>query len=319
MLLLDHLEGVREMSNFPPHMVDAKGRLLPSSFIPFCTYQTNLLGLTNKDRKDLPFTACSQAQPTVLHGQLCYSINISDIAGNNTTKMGKSNGLLLLLDIGTETLTTEKSEAEQEVTPETKSFEKDKSNEHKTSAKVHVHTLSEFSNYGGSSFYTMSALKSMVASNSFMEFPNHVKKCQVEELEKCRISNFFKMVQEQCQCIPWQLATFNDTGFNMTSKVSQHTKCAALPVFRRLPAAWSRRRVWRRCPRTRRAAWSPVQDCMQTFCMPMTTSSSQAIQNRGVLSSLPIFLLSTRSIKTALQRAWFLTPHQTASVSVLES
>ena len=200
-------------------MVDARGRILPSSFIPFCAYQTTVQGLTSRERRDLPFTACSQAQPTVLHGQLCYSFNVTNIAGNKATKMGKSNGLLLLIDIGTDAHATDKNETKTELTRETKSFEKETSSEHKTAAKIFVSTLSEFSYYGSSnsSFYSMSALKNMVASKSFMEFPDAVKKCQVEELEKCRIYNYFKNVQEQCQCVPWQLATFKHS--DETSKV----------------------------------------------------------------------------------------------------
>ena len=224
------------MSSFPPHMVDARGRLLPSSFIPFCTYQTSVLGLTASDRSDLPFTACSMAQPTVLHGQLCYSINVTKISGNKRTKIGEKNGLLLVLDTGAETLKKEEKTTKQEWTRETTSIGKEKSNNHNTAPKIYVHTLSEFSNFGGgkSSYYTMSALKYMLASKSFMEFPDNTKNCQVEEMEKCQTKNYFKRMKEKCQCVPWVLTTFNTTEFNLSSTVCLHVLCVALALFRYL-------------------------------------------------------------------------------------
>ena len=83
--------------------------------------------------------------------------------------------------------------------------------------EIFIHTLSEFSHYGDgeSSYYAMSALKNMVGSKSFMEFPDAVKKCQVEKMEKCLSDHFFEKVQDQCECLPWRLATFN-TKFNIS-------------------------------------------------------------------------------------------------------
>ena len=208
---------MREVSSFPPHLVDARGRVLPSSMIPFCAYQTSMLGLA---RTDLPFTSCSQAQPTLLEGQLCYSINVSDIA-ENKTMMGKQNGLLMLLDVGPETSSTGSNENKQNWTRETTIVDLEMSDEQKTSPKIFIHTLSEFSHYGEgeSSYYAMSALKNMVGSKSFMEFPDAVKKCQVEKMEKCLSDHFFEKVQEQCECLPWRLATFNTTKFNISDTV----------------------------------------------------------------------------------------------------
>ena len=71
-----------------PHLIDSSGSLTPAALIPFCAYQTNttLLGQT---RQDLPFTACSQFQPTILEGQRCYSLNLTAI---DTGKAGTGKG-----------------------------------------------------------------------------------------------------------------------------------------------------------------------------------------------------------------------------------
>ena len=43
------------------------------------------------------FTVCDKFKPTILEGQLCYSLDIDELK-EYPTKSGKSNGLLLLLD-----------------------------------------------------------------------------------------------------------------------------------------------------------------------------------------------------------------------------
>ena len=71
-LLTDAKDGLRELSLNPPHMLGIGGTLLPSSFLPFCAYQSQVLG---EKGTGLPLTPCSLATPTLLAGQLCYSLN----------------------------------------------------------------------------------------------------------------------------------------------------------------------------------------------------------------------------------------------------
>ena len=42
-------------------------------------------------------TVCDKFRPTILEGQLCYTLD-SGLLKGNTSKLGKSDGLLLLLD-----------------------------------------------------------------------------------------------------------------------------------------------------------------------------------------------------------------------------
>ena len=44
----------------------------------------------------------------------------------------------------------------------------------------------------------MSVLKRMTARKKFLEFPDNLKKCQIEARDKCRILKFFERVQDQC-------------------------------------------------------------------------------------------------------------------------
>ena len=123
--------------------------------------------------------------------------------------MGKQNSLLLLLDIGTSNSPViEKKTTKAELTEEAKSVDMEMSNEDKTSARIYVQTLSENSHFGAGS-YSLSALKHMVGSSSFMEFPDAIKKCQTETLEECHYMNYFEKLKEQCQCVPWNLHLLN--------------------------------------------------------------------------------------------------------------
>ena len=199
----DSLEGLREVSIHPPHMMDSEGTLLPSSFLPFCVYQTMELG---EERPNIPITACSQAVPTVLAGQLCYSLNVSNTV-NTKSAMGKQNSLLLFLDTGeSRSRKIQKDTTNHKWTNATKSVDISTSNEDRTS--VYIETLSEITYFGAGS-YAMSGLNRMSGSKRFMQFPDYMKKCQIGSLTDCHNMNYFENLQEQCQCIPWSLRFLN--------------------------------------------------------------------------------------------------------------
>ena len=66
------------MSLHPPHLIDSSGSLTPAALIPFCAYQTNMT-LLGQTRQDLPFPVCSQFQPVLFEGQLCYSLDLATL------------------------------------------------------------------------------------------------------------------------------------------------------------------------------------------------------------------------------------------------
>ena len=201
-MLLDTKEGLRELSLNPAHMTGIEGAPLPSSFLPFCAYQTLVLG---EDRADLPLTPCSLATPAVLGGHLCYALNLTNIA-NTPSAIGEESGLLLLLDLGT-TMKTLKDKSLSNL-KQAKYFDTSISIEEKTSARIYVQTLSETSNFGAGNF-ELTALKHMVGTSSFMEIPDDIKECRKGSLEDCHAANFFARLQEQCHCIPWSLRHLN--------------------------------------------------------------------------------------------------------------
>ena len=218
-MLVDTKEGVRDLSSNPAHMTDSEGTILPSSFLPFCAYQTRVLG---EDRADLPITPCSLAIPTILDGQLCFSLNVTNLS-NTTSAFGQENSLLLLVDLGT-TMSTTKHKSLPKL-KQAKYFDTSVSEEEKTSARIYVQTLSETSNFGAGNF-ELTALKLMVGTSSFMEIPDGIKECRKGNLEECHTASFFARLQEKCQCIPWNLRYL----YHLSSEVILQIMSSKLPT-----------------------------------------------------------------------------------------
>ena len=245
---------MREVSLNPPSMVDSVGRPLSASFIPFCAYQSNILGAFTPD---LPFKSCSLSQPTVLDGQLCFTLDVNKIA-NEKASNGRKNGLVMLLDYGPTKLIGAQNSLDSDM--DSTNIDIEMSNEDKTSARVFVQTLSRFSGYGEGS-YAMSALKKMGGTKNFLEFPDEMKKCQVEVLEECNYYKYFERVQEECGCVPW--------GLDKLAAVDSGVSGMSLTPLPRCPTVvLGSSSVSPRHQKVPTAAWSPVMASMRIFSTP---------------------------------------------------
>ena len=148
--------------------------------------------MLGQERKELDnLTICQKFQPTILEGQLCYSLDITKL-GEKTPKSGKTNGLFLLLDPNPYRLNVDEKNVEGE-----------------QSFKVFIHTLAQYSTYGPGS-YGMSALKKMTGTKNFVQLPDHQKKCLVHNREECQTRKYLDQVQMECNCMPWPLGTDPD-------------------------------------------------------------------------------------------------------------
>ena len=188
--MISDVNGVsRELSLHPVHLTpDKEGNLPPSALVPFCSYQgnSNLLGQKLKNA-----TFCDKFKPTILEGQLCYSLDVAKFE-RKPTKAGKRNGLFLLLDSNPYQVNSNEKKVETE------------RNYHET-FKIYIHTLALHTAFGPGT-YGMHALKSMTGTESFEELPESQKKCRVHNREKCHTEKFLDLVKRNCSCIPWPLA-----------------------------------------------------------------------------------------------------------------
>ena len=181
-----------ELALHPVHLTpDKEGRMPPSALVPFCSYQrdSHLLG---QERPELDnMTLCNKFKLTILEGQVCHSLDITKYM-RKPTKVGKMNGLFLLLDpnpyqVNSSTRNVEAQRNEQD------------------SFKVYIHTLAQHTTYGPGA-YAMHTLKSMTGTKSFEELPDNQKECRVHNREECQTNKFLNKVKSNCTCVPWPLA-----------------------------------------------------------------------------------------------------------------
>ena len=80
----------------PVHILNDKGDLSPSAFIPFCEFGGNmsLLGVRNTN---FTFPVCSAFRKRIVQGALCYQVNINNFK-KSFTERELRRGLTFLLD-----------------------------------------------------------------------------------------------------------------------------------------------------------------------------------------------------------------------------
>lgn len=95
-LILDH-DLLHTITNHPVHIVDSKGKLSPSAFIPFCSFGENMeiLGTRIEGFND---PVCNSFVPTVHYNQLCYKIDLEKFRNNKEIENQLKYGLDIILD-----------------------------------------------------------------------------------------------------------------------------------------------------------------------------------------------------------------------------
>ena len=189
-----------EASLHPPHLIDSQETLTPAALIPFCAYQMNLLG--QKKKYLPPFTVCSQFKPTVLEGQLCYSLDVSSL-NPPISKVGYNYGLLLVLDQAT--YAGKENSRQLRNLNDIVCLEMKPQNASKYSTRIYLNNLVSFTDYRKGS-YMMNALKKMTGTKEFLNLADSKKDCSMETFEDCQTRYYFEKVLSTCGCVPWALS-----------------------------------------------------------------------------------------------------------------
>ena len=197
LLLLGYHDDINEVSLHPPHLTDSTGSLTPAALIPFCAYQTNLLG---QSRHDLPFIACDKFKPNLLDGQLCYSMDVGKQV-TSKTQSGMKNGLLLVIDPGLSNIDSTKTK-QNKLNIQTVNLDPSQSDQ--GSARIYLNTLARFTDFRAGS-YALSSLKWMKGTTAFINLSDDIKKCQVDTFEDCTAKRYLELVHDMCGCVPWTL------------------------------------------------------------------------------------------------------------------
>ena len=192
-----------QVSPNPPHLIDSSGSLTPAALIPFCAYQTNMT-LLGQTRSDFNFTVCSKFKPTVLEGQICFSLDVSQLKAVQSGE-GKKNALLLLLD-PIENEVDHGSTVPYQKGSDITSLDMDSDTaDTADTARIYIHTLSPLK-LCKERGYVLSNLKKMTGTSGFLSLPDVDKDCAIDPYEKCQTEKFMVEVQKQCGCLPWTLS-----------------------------------------------------------------------------------------------------------------
>ena len=204
-----------EMSHHPPHLITKDGRMMPSAFIPFCSFGTNMEVLGQHIANFTP-PVCTSFRPTILEGQLCYEIDLNLVLPRNlTTGEGMDKGLMIILDtnkgktgrIPRNLLLSETNKPYPVPELVTKP---------NTDLKVYIHTVSRYSDYVGessrSTIIKMIQAKQVSVSDAFLKLPIKIKQCHRQTFEACQQKAFIGKGLNKCQCVPFSLnVTFPQT------------------------------------------------------------------------------------------------------------
>ena len=72
------IDFVKTITNHPVHIVDLKGKISPSAFIPFCQFGVTEISSIGLNIDEFSIPVCNIFRETILVDQLCYQANIKD-------------------------------------------------------------------------------------------------------------------------------------------------------------------------------------------------------------------------------------------------
>ena len=225
---------IQDVVSHPVHVLNDKGDLSPSAFIPFCEFGGNmsLLGVRNNNFK---FPVCSAFRKKIVQGALCYQVDINNFKKEFTVSELR-RGLTFLLDNNDDRQLSE-TVAEDAHPMNTHNNMVDKfldfGDHHK--AMIHIDTISgdnffkielhflclaPVMQYGGGNF-ALKNLKEIKVTSSFLGEAEDIRKCEgsqtfvecSEEVHKV----FLKKIIGTCQCVPLNIKDFNQAGSNVNT------------------------------------------------------------------------------------------------------
>ena len=204
-----------EVSLNPPHLLDSKEQLFPSALIPFCAYNGDM-NITGQYIPGLDFPICNKFKPSILDGQLCYTLDLKDfLKGKVVTRPGRGFGLTLAIE-QKEIVSAPKDESLQTFTNSLQSGRLyTRMDVPQFSPSIHLNNLVKYTDTRAG-LYKMSGLKKMTGTDGFLGLADVTKDCQNEDQMNCEEGKYLEEVEKRCGCLPWSLGTA------ITSEVTPH-------------------------------------------------------------------------------------------------
>ena len=91
------MNDLHRVTNHPVHIIDDKGALSPSSFIPFCSFGEDMDVMGTK-HKEFEIPICNSFRAKIKSDQLCYELDLQKLKNDTLIKEQLQFGLFLVLD-----------------------------------------------------------------------------------------------------------------------------------------------------------------------------------------------------------------------------
>ena len=91
------MKDLHRVTNHPVHIIDDKGALSPSSFIPFCSFGEDM-DIMGTKLKEFEIPICNSFRAKIKSDQLCYELDLQKLKNNSLIKEQLQFGLFLVLD-----------------------------------------------------------------------------------------------------------------------------------------------------------------------------------------------------------------------------
>lgn len=213
---------LKKVSRHPVHIKDVKGRMSPSSLIPFCGIGRNMSAMGVKMNKfDIP--VCNSFTEKVLNDQLCYEVDPNNFIQRQNIVEGFKTGITLVLDYnedrevsyGTQNGDGIQDEEEDimDILVQTVS---------KQEALIYLNTIGKsilrvcFVSYQqffseplkifGEGNYNLNNVKDVKVTSSYLELSQEVTGCQHDEpFENCTTAQYIDSLKDICNCLPLKI------------------------------------------------------------------------------------------------------------------
>ena len=84
-------------NNHPVHIIDDRGKLSPSAFIPFCSFGDDFETMS-MTIENFSLPVCNSFRAVTHKDQVCYQVDLEKYKKEDNLKEQLNNGLVLILD-----------------------------------------------------------------------------------------------------------------------------------------------------------------------------------------------------------------------------
>ena len=84
-------------NNHPVHIIDDRGKLSPSAFIPFCSFGDDFKTMS-MTIENFSLPVCNSFRAVTHKDQVCYQVDLEKFRKKDTLKEQLSTGLVLIFD-----------------------------------------------------------------------------------------------------------------------------------------------------------------------------------------------------------------------------